>query len=74
MSLCIYLFSDVDDCALSPCQNGGICTDGVNQFTCQCEPGFSGINCEISKYVNREEDKADVIVKFINDNGKPGYR
>ena len=47
------LFSDIDDCALNPCQNGGSCTDGVNQFTCQCEPGFSGINCEISKYLSK---------------------
>ena len=46
------LFSDIDDCANSPCQNGGSCTDGVNQFTCQCVPGFSGTNCEISKYEN----------------------
>ena len=37
------MFGDIDDCALSPCQNGGSFTDGVNQFKCQCEPGFSGI-------------------------------
>ena len=44
-----YLFEDIDDCANSPCQNGGSCTDGVNQFTCQCVTGFTGTNCEISK-------------------------
>ena len=47
------MFSDIDDCAPSPCHNGGNCTDGVNQFTCQCVPGFSGINCETSKYLNK---------------------
>ena len=46
----VFWFSDIDDCANSPCQNGGSCTDGVNQFTCQCVPGFTGTNCEISKY------------------------
>ena len=46
-----YLFSDIDDCSPSPCQNGGSCVDGVNQFTCDCVTGFSGINCEISKYL-----------------------
>ena len=47
-----YLFSDINDCMHYPCQNDGNCTDGVNQFRCQCEPGFSGISCEISKYLN----------------------
>ena len=47
---CVLLASDIDDCANIPCQNGGSCDDGVNQFTCQCVPGFTGTNCEISKY------------------------
>ena len=48
------LLSDFDDCSSSPCKNGGTCIDGVNQFTCQCKRGFSGVNCEdrISKYLN----------------------
>ncbi|KAG8225570.1 hypothetical protein J437_LFUL002087 [Ladona fulva] len=27
---------NVDECASSPCQHGGICTDGPNSYTCQC--------------------------------------
>ena len=30
------LIPDIDDCASSPCQNGGTCTDGINSFTCNC--------------------------------------
>lgn len=28
--------TDIDECDSSPCQNGGICTSGVNNYTCNC--------------------------------------
>lgn len=36
---------NVDDCASSPCANGGTCRDGVNEFSCTCPPGYTGRNC-----------------------------
>ncbi|KAL9980408.1 hypothetical protein ACROYT_G008996 [Oculina patagonica] len=37
----------IDECASSPCLNGGICfLNEVNQFSCNCIPGFTGVQCE----------------------------
>ena len=41
---------DIDDCAPSPCQNGGTCTDGVDSYNCICVAGINGTNCEISEF------------------------
>ena len=38
--------ADTDDCASSPCQNGGVCTDAVNSYSCACVAGYDGTNCE----------------------------
>uniref|UniRef100_A0AAV2KYH3 Sushi, nidogen and EGF-like domain-containing protein 1 n=1 Tax=Knipowitschia caucasica TaxID=637954 RepID=A0AAV2KYH3_KNICA len=37
---------DVNECASSPCQNGGTCEDQINSFVCQCPPGYTGVRCE----------------------------
>ena len=50
MTICTNLFSDIDDCADQPCQNGGNCTDAVNDYTCNCVAGYSGKNCSVSEY------------------------
>ena len=39
--------ANTDDCALAPCQNGGVCTDAVASFTCDCAgTGFEGATCQ----------------------------
>ncbi|XP_035659266.1 uncharacterized protein LOC118404302 [Branchiostoma floridae] len=35
-----------DECLSQPCQNGGHCIDGDNRYSCQCAPGYTGVNCE----------------------------
>lgn len=38
---------DIDECASSPCLNGGRCQDEVNGFQCLCLAGFSGNLCQV---------------------------
>ena len=40
---------DIDDCGSNPCQNGGACVDGVDSYTCICQAGLSGEECQESK-------------------------
>ncbi|XP_029000405.1 fibulin-7 [Betta splendens] len=37
---------DVNECASSPCLNGGTCVDEVNQFSCACARGWAGATCQ----------------------------
>ena len=46
-----YELTDIDDCASNPCQNGGTCTDGVNEHSCQCVTGYTGTDCETSEWL-----------------------
>ena len=45
---CYSCLTDLDECASNPCSNGGLCVNGVNKFTCNCFPGFTGLQCETS--------------------------
>lgn len=37
---------DGDQCENNPCQNQGLCQDGLKEYTCTCLEGFEGKNCE----------------------------
>ena len=50
-SCAAILLQDIDDCLPNHCQNGGTCTDGVNNYTCSCVAGYSGSNCSIGKLI-----------------------
>ena len=39
---------DIDDCVNNSCLNGE-CEDGINNYTCSCNEGWEGENCEQSK-------------------------
>ena len=43
---CTFFATDTDNCASSPCQHGGNCTDQILGFHCDCETGYSGDMCE----------------------------
>lgn len=43
--------TDIDECAASPCRNGGECVDMVDKFKCICPVGYSGTLCEVSSLI-----------------------
>jgi hypothetical protein len=38
--------TNINECASSPCRNGGTCQDLANGFSCICTSQFSGITCQ----------------------------
>lgn len=40
--------TDINECANSPCRNGGECVDLVGIFKCICKVGYFGTLCEVS--------------------------
>ncbi|XP_048865331.1 fibulin-7 isoform X1 [Brienomyrus brachyistius] len=40
------LCRDANRCASNPCQNGGTCVEGINQYKCTCPQNWSGSHCQ----------------------------
>ncbi|XP_037319244.1 coagulation factor X [Pungitius pungitius] len=40
-------YFDGDACMSTPCANQGVCTDAIGTYTCYCQAGYQGFNCEI---------------------------
>jgi hypothetical protein len=51
VAACQSLFANAtcfaDQCAPSPCQNGGTCVTSGATYTCQCPVGWTGTNCDV---------------------------
>ncbi|ELK25997.1 Coagulation factor X [Myotis davidii] len=41
---------DGDQCESNPCLNQGRCKDGLGEYTCTCQEGYEGRNCELQPY------------------------
>ena len=51
MNLLISLYkliTDIDECDSDPCEHGS-CTDQVDGYSCSCDAGYAGSNCDIGK-------------------------
>lgn len=40
------LIADINECESNPCQNNATCVDQINQYTCNCLPGYTGKHCQ----------------------------
>ena len=38
--------ADINECGSNPCENGGTCTDVPNGYTCACQSGYTGDECQ----------------------------
>ena len=49
----LLYFSEINECASDPCQNGGHCIDHINKYECDCEATklWKGTHCEVSEYM-----------------------
>lgn len=49
--------TDTDDCEDEPCQNGGLCSDLVDDYECDCSmtSGYTGKDCQIAPGAGCEE-------------------
>ena len=43
----VYYILEINECESNPCLNGGMCTDLLLDFACDCSPGFTGRTCDI---------------------------
>ena len=72
-----YLFSDIYECLSSPCQNGGVCEDLIDEYYCACAEGWEGVNCETSKFTISECELATktILCQFtLYDPGEGTYK
>ena len=46
------IFIGISYCRSNPCVNG-TCWENENGYMCTCEPGWTGVNCDLGEYLNQ---------------------
>ena len=69
--LTFFFLLDINECSSDPCENGGTCTDEVDGYVCDCEPGFTGTKCQtgieiVLHLVTKNLDAVEQIKGFKN--------
>lgn len=67
--LSIYFFfldSDFDECQTNPCQNGGTYKNNDGAYTCKCDAGYGGKQCEAGKYINPSLKQFQATVEILS--------
>uniref|UniRef100_A0A8C2T3U8 Protein eyes shut homolog n=1 Tax=Coturnix japonica TaxID=93934 RepID=A0A8C2T3U8_COTJA len=73
-----YCEVNSNECISHPCQNDGLCVDGINSYRCSCQHGFTGTLCEVeineclSRPCKNNGTCLDLINRFLC-NCAPGY-
>ena len=62
----LYIFfTDINECSSNPCLNGGSCTDKINGYTCSCQPGYTGAQCQTSEKYSQCNIPTIVLAKLV---------
>ena len=56
----VCVLADIDECESNPCIHGK-CINGDNHYKCECNPGYTGVHCEVGTYTR------DVITLSVAD-------
>jgi len=67
----MFLFHlGIDNCSSADCGNG-ICIDGVNNYTCQCDFSYAGRHCETGMLIAYTDNKYVLVEWFLAGVPKP---
>ncbi len=61
--------TDIDDCIGHQCLNNGTCTDELDGYTCHCQLGITGSQCQTGKLIPVQrtfiKNKCDIVSKIF---------
>ncbi len=55
---------DINECQLGLCINGATCVDGINDFQCECMPGFRCVKIVPSSLLSGGKSKVEDLSSF----------